>query len=246
MNGPIDENLISDDQNQYKFYRNFMNVEEAQAFGALLQQHDILYQLETSGTVIDSAIVGNGLVPKAVIKILARDFRTVNRIIAEQVRNADETVIQDHYLNQLNDTELLDIIKKQDEWSAEDISVAQVLLSDRGIPISPSEIERFRQERLTEIRSGKEASMTWVVLYSLGIVVGMFISLIFVGAGIGMGYYYAHGKATDIDGKKYFVFRPRTRLIGTFMFYGGLVFLVLQLIFVKGAFFGLSQDFYVW
>ena len=154
MSNPIDENLISDGQNQYKFYRNFMNLDEAKAYGALLDAHDIPYQMETSGTVIDSAIVGSGLVPKAVVKILARDFRTVNRLIAERVRTADPSYIADHYLNQLRDTELLDIIKKQDEWSAEDISVAQVILAKRGINIIPSEIERFRRERLVEVRRG--------------------------------------------------------------------------------------------
>ncbi|MEO1517176.1 MAG: hypothetical protein AAFV95_19280 [Bacteroidota bacterium] len=238
MKEPIDGELVNEQDNTYEFYRNFMNVEEAENFAQLLDKHDISYRMESTGTVIDSAIVGRGLVPKAILKVLRGDFKKVNQLLAQQVQDVTYEEIGDHYLTQLDTEELKDIFNKQDEWSAEDVAIARIILNKRGVSISPDESERLRKERFEEIRKGKEASNSWVILYSLGIIFGLFTSWIFVVAGVGMGYYYAYGKSTDPDGNRYFVFRERTRLIGTVMLYGGITLLLIQIFFFGGFLFG--------
>lgn len=71
-------------------------------------------------------------------------------------------------------------------------------------------------------------------------IAGQFTSLIFFIAGIGMGYYYAFGKDTDIDGNRYFIFNARSRLIGTALFYGGIALIILEILFSNMRF-GVDQ-----
>ncbi|MEM9920757.1 MAG: hypothetical protein AAF990_21845 [Bacteroidota bacterium] len=236
MKDPIDDDMMKDEQNSYEFFRNFMNTAEAEGFANLLDEHDIPYKMETTGTVIDSAIVGRGLVPKAIVKILPRDFKRVNRIIADQLKSVSFEEVDDHYLNQLDTEELKEIFAKQDEWSMEDISIAKVILRERGVVIGEEELQKLRTERFDSLRQGKRGNRTWMLFYGLGMILGLFVSLIFVIAGVGMSYYYAYGRSTDPDGERHFVFDESTRDIGVFMFYGGIAMMVMEVIFLEYIF----------
>ena len=239
MSNILDEHLIPQYQNSKDFqpYRDFHNVEEAKAFGALLKEKGIPFSLEGSDTIIDSAIVGRGLIPKAILKIPASDFERVNQIIEEQLKSISFEDVKDHYLNQLDTEELLDIFKQPDEWTVEDTQIARVILNERGIEISSEEIAAQRQERFEAIRAGKKGTTFWMYFYFLAVALGLFISPFFIIAGIGMGYYYAYGRAVDPDGQKYYVYEPNTRLIGRIILYGGTaVFIgILIWLFIGGS-----------
>ncbi|MEL6941206.1 MAG: hypothetical protein AAFO82_00935 [Bacteroidota bacterium] len=252
MQEPLDKDLISENEvNQsidYQTYRSFHSREEAMAFVELLEQHDIPYMLEGSSTVIDKAIVGEGFIPKVFLKILTPDFKKVNSFIEENLKNIDYSDIDDHYLIQLDNAELMEIFEKPDEWSIEDVSIARVILEHRGTVLDEVEIRESRTKRLAEIRKGKKGTPIWMILYGLGIVLGMFVSLIFLIAGIGMGYYYTYGKSVDPDGQKYYVFDESTRNYGAIIFYGGITFLVVTivLIFIFGISIEISDWFSFW
>lgn len=242
MQEPLDHNLIPKEgikqTVEYQTYRNFHSKDEAMAFAELLEDHSIPYVLEGSSTVIDKAIVGEGFIPKVFLKILTTDFKKINSILEENFKNISYSDIDDHYLTQLDNDELKELFEKPDEWSVEDVSIARVILQQRDIIIDESEIKASRNKRLAEIWKGKKGTSIWMILYSLGIVFGLFFSLIFVVAGIGMGYYYAYGKSIDPDGRKYFAFDNSTRNYGTIMFYGGITFIAL--IFIIGFLSGLN------
>ncbi len=70
----------------------------------------------------------------------------------------------------------------------------------------------------------------------MALIFGIFISLIFVVAGIGMSYYYAYGKSTDADGNRHFIYESKTRFIGTIMLYGGLSIVLLEILFMMFVF----------
>jgi len=252
MQNPLDRGFVPKSEIKqsigYQTYRSFHSQEEARTFAELLEAHNIPYLLEGSSTVIDKAIVGEGFIPKVFLKILTTDFKKINSIIEENLKDISYTDINDHYLTQLDDEELKEIFERPDEWSIEDVSIAQLILKQRGITIDKDEIQRSRARRLAEIRQGKKGTPAWMVFYSLGIVLGLFVSLILVIAGIGMGYYYAYGKSVDPDGKRYFVFDKSTRNYGTVMFYGGIAFVALTIIvaFLLGMNIEISDWFYFW
>jgi hypothetical protein len=223
-----EENIL--DKKQFKFYKDFQNLEEAKAFIDLLKANNIDYLASKPEVIIDEAIVGTRLMPKVVVKIRPYDFLTVNKLIETEIGNLEYTDLQDHYLNQLADAELHEILTRPDEWSVEDVNIAKILLRGRGVDISDEEVQRLREERLQEIRAGKTGNKAVMALYFLGIIIGFFTSFIFILAGIGMGYYYAFSKSVDLDGRKHFVFEPTTRKYGQFILFGGAAVLVVEVI----------------
>jgi len=231
MDEILDEKIFNESNEGYQFYRGFHNVEEAKAFANLLEKNDIYYRLETSDTLIDSAIVGTGLIPKAVLKLLPQDFKKVKRVLENHYSKFSSEDLKDHHLNLLDDQELEAIFLKPEEWSVEDFYIAKQLLKFRGKSISDEEIESIRQQSLEKVREGKKENPLIMFLYLVGIVVGLFLSVLFIIAGVGMGYYYAYGKTLDQDGNKYFVYEPTTRFYGKIVLYMGLLALVLEFLF---------------
>ncbi len=236
MKEPLDRELANINPEDFSFYRDFLNLEEARALTVLLDENNIPYRLETSDTIIDTAIVGNGLIPQFVLKILSEDFIRINKLIEAQYKNLSFEDVKDHYLNELENDELEEIFEKQDEWTIENVNVARIILSHRGIKIEEKEIKKQRAERLAGIRKGKKGSIFWMTVYIMTLIFGIFISLIFVVAGIGMSYYYAYGKSTDADGNRHFIYEPKTRFIGTIMLYGGLLIVLLEILFMMFVF----------
>lgn len=205
------------EKKDFKYYKSFHNVEEAKVFSKILDEKKILYLAESTDTILDQSIVGTGMLPKVVIKLLPTDFKKVNGLIAYQIAELEYADVDDHYLNQLDTTELLDIFSKPDEWSVEDIHVAKIIVRQRGVNISKEEISEKRAARLKEIREGKTENKLIMFLYFIGIAVGLIFSPLFVIGGLGMGYYYGYSKSVDLDGEKYFTFEPKTRKLGKWM-----------------------------
>ena len=80
---------------KFEFYRDFMSIDEANVFADFLTDNRIEYSLEGSETIIDTAIVGNGLLPKAIIKIAPEDFKVVNAIIKEDTEALPPEILKD-------------------------------------------------------------------------------------------------------------------------------------------------------
>ena len=214
-------------ENTFEFYRDFLNLEEANAFASMLKANNIEHSLETSETVIDKAIVGNGFIPKAVLKIRNEDFQKVNGLIAYEIASGEYADYADHYLNDFETEELKAIFEKPEDWTPEDAAIARIILRERGIEISTEEIKTKKQVRLEKIRQGQHGNRASMALYAFGIAFGLILNLFLLIAGIGMAYYYAFGKATDMVGQKYFVYDAPTRKIGKLTLYiGGAIFIV--------------------
>ncbi len=66
----LDDHLFSKNEEDYQSYRTFLNVAEAKVFCELLDKKEVAYKLESSGTVIDAAIVGDGFYGGIVCMVL--------------------------------------------------------------------------------------------------------------------------------------------------------------------------------
>lgn len=214
-------------ENTFEFYRDFLNLEEANAFVSMLDANDIEHSLETSDTVIDKAIVGNGFIPKAVLKIKNEDFQKVNGLISYKIASGEYADYADHYLNDFETEELKAIFEKPENWTTEDAGISRIILRERGVEISTKEIKAKKQARLKEIRAGERGNRFGMAFYAFGIAFGLIFNLFLLIAGIGMAYYYVFGKATDMVGQKYFVYDKQTRKIGAvILYFGGAIFIM--------------------
>ncbi len=227
----LDEEIVgSSDENEFAFYKSFHNLDEAKSFIQILKDYDIPYTADSSETIIDEVIVGSGLFPKAIVKIHPANFKIVNSIIENQLNKLKIDDVIDHYLNQLDDEELIDIFEKPDEWSVEDQHIAQIILEGRGTTVSDEEILKMRDSRLSEVREGKKGSPFWMTIYFISVAISLFAGIVFLIAGVGMGYYYSYGKSVDQDGNKYYTFDGQTRVYGKLILYGGICLAVILFI----------------
>lgn len=207
---------------EFEYYREFHTLEQARDFVHLLEGGNILYKLESpSDLLIDKAIVGEKMTPKAVLKILSRDFPRVNNLIEGLIESQE--IPPDHYLREFSDIELFNVIEYPDEWTVEDVAISRKILAERGLDVSREHIELRKRERYRLMRQGKEEPSSRIVFYLLCVILGIALfHPLFLLAGLGMGYYYWKDKSTDPEGLKYFTFESRTRKIGKRIFIGGL------------------------
>ena len=224
MSGLLDDQHIKEMSGSYEFYRDFHSVEQAVSFAEMLEANRIPYKLERSQTLLDAAIVGHGLVPPALIKIRSCDFTKLNEILREKVMN-DPHLLDDHYLQQLDDKELIDIVRNPIDWNVEDVAVARRILSEAGHLHSEGACGTFQQKnkrRIEERQKGQPGVDRFFAFYMVFVLLGGFlINPFFLIGGIGMGWYYWQDKTIDNQGGKFYTFEKNTRFNGKVIFYIG-------------------------
>ncbi|MEM6964423.1 MAG: hypothetical protein AAF573_06635 [Bacteroidota bacterium] len=233
MSLALDDHLLGNfKEEDFEFYKSFHRREDAMPYVDLLKENDIPFRLEGTDVLITEAIVGTPIFPKIILKILTEDFKKVNGIIEKTIL-ANKPDIFEHYLNDSTDRELLELLKKPDESTIEEVIITKEILKSRGIPIDPAALENMKQERLEELQKGKSIHLGWATVYILLFsLISIFLNpLVMLIAGLGMGYFYWNDKSVDIDGNKYHTFDNKTRTFGYFLLIvTGIVIIVLVLI----------------
>jgi len=231
MNSPLDGHLAGNyKESNFEFFKSFHREEDAIPYAELLKDNNIPFRFDLTNTIIDQAIVGSPIFPKYTIKILSEDFKRVYQIIEKEIlRNAPN--LPEHYLNELSDHQLLDLLKKPDETSIEDNVIAKEILKQRGIPVSTDYINEIKKERLTELQKGRDGNTFWMGIYLIMVIVGsVVLSPIMMMAGIGMGWYYWKDKQVDIDGNSFYTFNERTRFFGSVMLWIAALIVVVAIL----------------
>lgn len=220
MNNEILDNFEKQVEEPLEFFKDFFFKDQAEYLLELLDQENIPYEISKSETIIDEAIVGNTLSPKIILKLQPKHFERANELIKANVV-VDEAAMKDHFLNQLDDKELLEILEKPEEWSIENGVVAKQLLARRGVKYNEAEMKKKQANRLEELRSGKNSKEGSVGFYNGSILAAfLFLSPLFFIAGVGMGFYYWKDSAVDSTGTKFLSYNERTRGIGKMMVFG--------------------------
>lgn len=220
MNKEILDDFEKGIEEPLAFFKDFFFEEQATYLLALLDEENIPYEISKNETIIDEAIVGNTLSPKIILKLQPKHFERANALIKANVV-VDEAAMKDHFLNQLDDKELLEILEKPDEWSIENGVVAKQLLAHRGVKYSEEAIKTKQAQRLEKIRAGKDSKEGSVGFYNASIFAAfLFLSPLFFIAGVGMGVYYWKDTTVDTTGTKFFSYNDSTREIGKLMVFG--------------------------
>lgn len=234
----MEEQIIDDYDNKasdFEFFRDFFVLDQAEFVVSLLKSANIPYKLEKSQTVIDEAIVGNTLSPKFVLRLPPTFFEKANNLIKANLQ-FDDNYLDEHYLNQLNEQELLEILEKPDEWSIEDGLIAQKILAKRGREVSDDEVQQMQAKRRIFLRAGKTESKGKILsFYLLIVAISFFFSAFFILAGLGLSWYYWKDTNVDATGFKYYSFEESTRKLGQNLFWIWLVIVIPFFFFLLPA-----------
>ena len=216
-----------DDEKKYILFRVFRNEEDMKFFTDVFDDCGIGYTIENpkadSNDVLSSAygvqVAEDAMQYKYMLMIAEDDFeRSQSELrshIADYFGNAGSE--ENTLLNEFSDEELLDVIKKPDEWAVEDIVMAQTLLDKRGKHLSDEVVDAYRQKRLEEVRQPKFGGYGTIIIgyifAFLGGIIGIFLAASLL------------GKKQLFNGEKVVMYDHKTRV-------NAIIYLIISIVVV--------------
>lgn len=209
---------------KFEVYREFYSERDAAPLIDALKNSNIPYEVEVPPLIMDTVMGGDPHTPRIFVKVRRQDFTQIEQLTeAHMLAHLEKSAppLEDHFLYNFSNDELLDVLRKPDSWSVDAVVIARHLLQQRGVQISPEEIQHMRTEHQQTLRQPQAGSRQWIIaLYLLAVLNAAFLLPILIAylgvlcTCIGMGYYYWRGTALDSNGERYLLFDAATQQHG--------------------------------
>ena len=193
--------------NEFVLFQSFFTEDEAASVIEPLKENGIDYQLERSKELLDRAFIGDNLEKKVFLKIKSSDFSKANEILNARILQNITALEKDYYLFSFTNDELVEILRRPDEWSRQDFLIARKILGERGQYINEEMIKELRSKRINEL-SREESEPTLTII--AGYILALFLSLV----GLFFGLAFLTAKKNIPNGKKVFTYSRNTRKHG--------------------------------
>jgi hypothetical protein len=154
------------------------------------------------------------------VKINSSDFEKVNNLLRDDESEDVAKIGKDYYLYAFTDDELMEVITKADEWSPFDYALARKILTENGKDISDEVLTSIRRKRIEKLKEPDAAQTGWIVI-------GYIFSLCGGLLGIFIGWYLSTYQKTLPNGERVYEFNEHDRKQGRWIFYIGIIVLVL-------------------
>ena len=161
-----------------ELYKLYYNRDQAEAVGAVLGEAGIAYEIIATRKPFDPSYAFNNVDPDVNLMLRAEDFSQANEVLKQFYAKQAENVDPNYYLFHFTDRELLDIIRRQDEWGAFDVALAKQILQDRGIPITAEADAISTRQRMVELAQPEDAPLWMFVIGYLSALAGGFVGFI--------------------------------------------------------------------
>jgi hypothetical protein len=200
-------------------YKLFRDREMAESVGEILKDAGIPYEITESKRYFDPSFAFNRVDPEINLKLMPQDFVKANHALKMHYERKATEADRDHYLFSFSDTELIEIVRKQDEWGSFDVALAKRILHERGIEISHEAEVVVEEERLGMLRKPVKAPATMVAAGYITAILGGFFGMLF-------GWLLCAGKILP-NGEKVPVYTDADRRHGQRIMLIGLIFFLL-------------------
>jgi hypothetical protein len=188
----------------------------AEEMGSVLDREGIDYEIVENNKYFDPSFAFNKIDPEINLKVIANDFIKARNVLERVYSRQLEQVDSGYYLFKFKDDELLQIIRRPDEWGIFDHALAKKILSDRGITVPDDAATEVMNARLEELRKPESVEPAWIGLGYLASLAGGFF-------GVLMGWLFSNMKKTLPNGERVFVYKDADRRHGSRIFKLGLI-----------------------
>lgn len=206
-------------------FRHFDSPDDARAtLVPLLTELGIAHEVVAELVPAPPGVRGEKPEAKTAVRFARTEFpRVQNLLVGQAVRATLAEAEPDHYLFSFGTDELLDVVKKPDEWSAYDVVLARHLLHQRGLTVGNDQMNALVRERLQTLAAHEPPSRFWLgVGYALALLGGL--------GGVLFGLHYAHDRKVLPTGQPVYTYDEPTRRHGRrLLWLGGGVFGALAL-----------------
>jgi hypothetical protein len=209
---------------EFEAFEKFPTVENAAALVALLEEHGIAYKLEENRRGFDPTFAHHPFITDVVVKVRPDDFARVHQLMEENAMHQAIEPDEAHYLRQFSTEELLEVLRKPEEWSKNDVALTRKILAEKGVAIPEEEVRRLKEAHREEIRKPIAGSRGWIITGFILTILGGVIP-------IAMGWNYYANTKTDLSGQKHPVYDTATRRTGLIMIAVGVLSLVAWWLF---------------
>lgn len=182
-----------------------------------LTANSIAFEIDDSGSSLDSNFGNTEFTINYVLKIKQVDFEKADMIIEKFAEKELLDVDEEHFLFGFSNEELIDVIKKRDEWGDFNFSLSKKILKERGVDITEDSIKKLQVERINELSKPEDGNET------LGKVIGYVSAILGGPLGLMIGYYLLNFKKTLPDGKSVYYYSEELRKHGRIMIFIGLL-----------------------
>ena len=157
-----------------------------------------------------------------VIEIEESNEQDGKKILEECEEITVDQLEKDYYLFEFSDNELIEVLKKPDEWNQNDYYWSYDILRLRGKEPSVEQIKNWRKERYEDLSRPQKVTAKYIRNGYIACILGGFI-------GIFMGRHLSHSPKVLPDGKKVPAFDEHAQKIGVKMSIIGSIMLILWL-----------------
>lgn len=148
-------------QNSFLLFQRFSDEGLARENARILQEQAIHCVLEKDSSFFDPSFTTNHFDPSISLKVRADDFEKAADILENFYEQNDSPIDDQYYLNSFSNDELSDIVKMPDEWGPLDRYLAKKLLAQRGVPIAPEDLLRWKKQRIEQLAQPETSATVW-------------------------------------------------------------------------------------
>jgi hypothetical protein len=203
---------------EFLTYKKFYDQVDVDTLTAILKENGIEFQITQDRESFDSLYGDKQFSRQYFVKIKGSDFQQADSILLDKSEKEILSVDKDHYLYSFTDDELIDILKKPDEWNEFDYKLSMKILKERGKEIDQKTIDSFREERIQDLSKQEDGDKLWTFLGYVFAVLGGLL-------GIFIGWHLMTFKKTIPNGQRTYAYTLTARvhgrrilIIGTIMF----------------------------
>ena len=213
-------------------YKSFNDKALATELYSKLSNEGILVDWEDTEGYFDSSFANNEFLNLYYVKLRQQDFKKADEILVKSVSESTDQPAEDYYLFSFTNDELIDVLKKPDEWNEFDCYWAEKILDQRGVQVRQEVLLETKNERLAELKRPWKLDKIWIICaIALWLTAFWFIHIYAAVAVIFIGGYISLSKKTMPDGQRVKAFSRADRLLGKIVLIAGIalaLFISLQ------------------
>ena len=198
---------------QMAVFKTFQNAEVAKELHNILTDAGFETELVDNSAAIDITFTGNA-VQEVQILLNREDFTRASEWLQQQAATQLNTIPSDHYLRELDNDELFEVLIKPDEWTEEAVLIAKGLLKERGKQVDEDLIKALRKKRIDDLTKVEPDQKAWIYT-------GYILVLLWGIPGVAIGWYMWNTTKTLPDGTKAYAFSTKNRKQGRNLFWFG-------------------------
>lgn len=225
----------------YSTFKRFIHKEEAEELVSFLSENGIICRLKDNTAHFDVSFSNNPMLNDFHVEVESTDFIRADGLLQAEMEKHIKEIELDYYLFSFSDDELLEIVRKRDEWSSFDFVLAKHVLTQRGVQLDKAAIQEKFEDRVEELRAALRAPHWMLVggyLAACSILVLVFLPELAIPFALLMGVTLRFRYKTLPTGEK-------VKFYDVFSRNHGLIIIVLAIVFSIVALF-IAQSVFDW